>query len=70
MKKLVEDNREIAVLVFSGDVPAFEVGKHGVTKIEAYEEFGQGNYVPWFAVWIDGKLHARVNAAAVASVIY
>ncbi len=43
---------------------SYMVGVVGVTKIEAYEEPGQVNHVPWFVVYVgDGQVWARLDAA-------
>jgi len=65
---LLEDDREIAAVTLSDDC-IFKVDTFGITKIEAYRE-GQYCCVPWFAVWVDGKLRWRINGARVESVVY
>ena len=72
MDSIREDMRTIKRLWFPplSSRPAILVGSRGVTRIEAYEELGQGNYVPWFAVYHGDVIVERVNAAHVASVEY
>ena len=48
----------------------YEIDCGGVTDIVPYMEPGQGAYVPWFAVFEDGQITARVNAAYVSQVTY
>lgn len=40
-----------------------EVGKHGVEKIVVVMECGQMAGVPWFAVWRNGEINQKFNAA-------
>ena len=46
------------------------VGHEGVTKIEVYQDFGEGAMVPWFAVWKGDVLAARLQATKFATVSY
>ena len=43
-------------------------GQNGVEKITVIMEDGQMSGVPWFAVWRDGKIDSKHNAAHIASV--
>lgn len=43
---------------------------NGVTKIEAYNEFGEHEYVIWFAIYIGDQLVRRVNGKYVVEVSY
>ena len=66
---ITKDDREIKWLLLPDDVE-ITVGRHGVTKIVAYDECGQGAYVPWFKVWKEDHLDSRVNGAYVEQVAY
>ena len=71
MKDTLHDEREIDSIWYPGDRDEnYAVGRHGVEKIEPYGEPGQGARVPWFAIWIDGRVVARVNAAMLREVCY
>ena len=41
-----------------------------ITKIEAYNEFGEGDYVIWFAVYTGEEITWRVNGKYVVEVGY
>ena len=43
-------------------------GKNNIEKIEVVMEYGQMAGVPWFAVWINGEVKFKHNAAHIASV--
>lgn len=66
---ITKDKREIKWLILPDNVE-ITVGSYGVTKIEAYDEYGQGAYIPWFKVWKGNHLDCRVNAAYVEQVAY
>jgi hypothetical protein len=38
------------------------VGRDGITKIEVYKEHGNGDFIPYLAVWKDGILFMRTPA--------
>lgn len=69
---ILEDGREIGSI--TGEEGADEwwygVGAVNVEKIAAYGEPGQYCDTPWFAVYKEGEIIARVPAGAVRSVEY
>jgi len=68
VKDMLHDSRTIqAIWVEEGE--GWSIGKT-VDKIEVYKEPGQEAYVPWFAIWKDGEIEMRVNAARLESVVY
>ena len=67
--RIAKDSREIKCLTLPDDI-TITVGHHGVTKIQVYDECGQGAYVPWFKVWEGHRLDRRVNGAYVEQVVY
>jgi len=67
-RTILTDERPISGLFFEAD--SIQAGSNGVTHIEAYQEPGQGAYVPWFAVFEDAEIVSRVNAAHVVQVVY
>ena len=70
-KSMLYDTRVIEALWLPNqDNPTWVLGKGGVDKIEVYGEVGQEAYVPWFALWRNGKIWMRVNAAAIETVVY
>lgn len=68
--KITEDKRRIKAIYFSGEDNYYAVAVGAASKIEAYDELGQGTYVPWFAVYEGDFLKIRVNGAKVESVEY
>jgi hypothetical protein len=48
----------------------YKVGRDGITRIEAYDEHGNGAFVPWFAVYKGDEMVMRVNAAYISGVVY
>jgi len=69
--RIFEDERPIKSILWSGPEEAhYRVGVGGVEKIEAYQESGDMAYVTWFAVWINGEIANRVNAAYIDTVSY
>ena len=46
------------------------VGRSGVTKIEAYNEFSGADYVLWFAIYTGEEITWRVNGKYVVEVGY
>ncbi len=75
---IMEDGREIDTLFYidKGLAVGVTVNENNslcsfkVDKIEAYGEPGQGAMVPWFAIWIDGEIVDRINAAAIEEICY
>lgn len=68
MNTIFEDTRPIAAICRS-DAPQDlytqsgpKVGKRGVTKIEAYKEYGWCGYLPWLIIWKGEHLHMRTAA--------
>ena len=47
----------------------FILGK-GVDKITVVYEYGERAGVPWFAIWKDGQINTKWNAALVEGVSY
>jgi len=75
MTPMADDKREISCVDgpvdCDGERLTHTVGVSGVTRIEAYHEYGNGDYgMTWFAVWAGDRLVARVNSAYVESVGY
>jgi hypothetical protein len=70
----VKDNRPITSLVIDYNQRAhvFQhyVGSYGVTKIEGYHEFCEGDAVLWFAIYVGEEIVWRVNARYVVEVGY
>lgn len=46
------------------------IGRGGVTRIECYEEPGQGACVPWFAVWKGQEISRRISSVGPIGVHY
>jgi len=70
MTTLLKDVREITDLILASG-KEYSLGYGTIKSIEAYEELGQGNYVPWFKVRsFGGIIIARVNSAHVEEVRY
>lgn len=70
MIRMPEDEREIKAIYGYGEAGCvFIVGKH-CDKIECYNEHGQMEGVPWFAVIKNGVVTHRVNAANIETVSY
>lgn len=69
--EIVADTRSIlSVWSLCPDELGAAVGYNGVTRIEAYEEFGEMAPVTWFKVWRVDHLWKRLNAAHMAEVCY
>ena len=47
-----------------------KVGQNGVEKITVVMECGQMARVPWFAVWINGKINDKYNGAMLEGVSF
>ena len=70
-KDMLHDPRTIkAVWVPGEEGEGWIIGRGKVDKIEVYGEPGQEAFVPWFAIWVDGKISQRVNAAMIENVVY
>lgn len=70
---LGRDTRRIKGLFFPSSEnfePRIIVNGNDITKIEVYEEYGPGDFYPWFAVYNGDEITQRVNAVYVESVIY
>ena len=75
LKDILNDEREI-VAIYPADgslgwtiEEPYHQALH-VDKIEAYGEPGEYCALPWFALWEDGQIIARINAMAVSDVHY
>ena len=58
---------KVAAFYFPDDSEVV-VGEYDVDRITVVMECGQMGAVPWFAVWKDGKITSKHNAAHIASV--
>ena len=68
---LSKDMRPICQLVMNADYQStYTVGRYGVTRISVVDENGEMAHVPWFEVWLDDALYARVNSKYVSEVLY
>lgn len=68
--KLNEDDREIKAIHFP-ESGSFVMGQMGVDRITTYTEHSNNEYgQPWFAIWWQGKIKHRINAAYVQIVSY
>ena len=61
MSVLSQEKQSISSIVWPDDT-FFRVGVLGVTRIEAYDEFGDQCMVPWLAVYKGDTIRARVPA--------
>ena len=75
--RILDDPNPIHSLYFGEDQPWYEVGDgpgdhaHKMCrKIEAYDEPGQCEFVPWFIVVKQNGQMVRVNAALVQAISY
>ena len=59
---MYDDEREIRY--YNNDVSqkTVAVGFEGVTKIEVYKEHGNGDFIPYLAVWTGDVLFMRTPA--------
>jgi hypothetical protein len=59
---MYDDEREIKY--YNNDIAqeTVSVGKDGVTKIEVYKEHGNGDFIPYLAVWKGNVLFMRTAA--------
>lgn len=78
---ILKEGRRITSLLIDSSQPAHTwhpisganacvVGNDGVTRIEAYNEFGESDYVIWFAIYTDEEITWRVNGKYVVEVGY
>lgn len=67
--ELSRDNRAIKLIDVHPAQTTFRVGDKGITKIVAYDEHGEGGYVPWIAIFIDKGIWKRIPAS-MCSVTY
>lgn len=59
--------QEIKVIYWPDDTSVVS-GENEVEKITVVMENGQMALVPWFAVWVDGKVAFKHNASLVSTV--
>lgn len=69
MQSVVDDHREIVEIWYEPD-GVMTVGSIGITKIQAYREYGQLGFVAWFAVFKGDVVWQRINGAFLAGVKY
>ena len=62
-----EAGQEVFRLTYP-DNSVVESGCNGIEKITVVMEYGQRAGVPWFAVWRNGKIDQKHNAAHIACV--
>ena len=62
MVLMFDDEREI--ILYNNDIAqeTISVGRNGVTKIEVYKERGNGDFIPYLAVWKGEVLFMRTAA--------
>lgn len=65
--QMFREDQEVEGL-FWPDGSSIKVDKNGIEKITVIMEYGQMAGVPWFAVWKDGKIVSKHNAAFIESV--
>ena len=73
MKRTVEDERPIKKLCWPGEYESsltVDFEGNGIEKIVPYQEFGDSAYVTWFAVYKNGEITQRINAANIDTVVY
>lgn len=61
ISKITEDKREIQKIWY-GESSFSSIGYEGITKIIAYDEYGQGSFTPWLAVYQQDQILCRVPA--------
>lgn len=73
-KLIADETKQIFSLVidYNQRVADYQprVGSNGVTGIEAYNEFGQGEYCLWFAILTEEGVGWRVNGRYVVEIGY
>lgn len=63
---IYDDPREIEGVYYPGeDGGCYRKGNSGVTRIVAYREHGQGDFVPYFAIYRGDEIAHRVPASFV-----
>lgn len=70
--ELARDRRKITEVWFphgDEDAEGYRVGSGDITRIEAYEDHGPGDWLPYLAVYVDDWIIARIPAWQVV-VIY
>lgn len=71
---ITSDDRPISGLVIDYNQRVADwnprVGSNGITSIEPYNEFGQGEYCLWFAILTEEGVGWRVNGRYVVEVSY
>lgn len=72
---ITKDERPIHSLVIDSNQPGVQnlvprVGTNGITSIEPYNEFGQGEYCLWFAIITEEGVGSRVNGRYVVEINY
>ena len=60
--ELSKDDRPIRDIF--NDYAARFVGQDGITKIVAYDEHGEMDWVPWFAIFKGDEIYERIPAKA------
>ena len=68
MDKIFKEGQEVNKIVWPDD-SEISILMERCDKITVIRENGQMAGVPWFAVWEDGKITSKHNAAHIASVI-
>src|SRR3972149_3807958 len=60
---ILSDNRPIGAIHYDDkDDSFFRVGVSNITKIQPYEECGEGGYAVWLAVYRNGEITCRIPA--------
>lgn len=64
---IYDDPRPITAVWYEGDFGGWRVGDlaYNCTRIVAYKEHGQGDFVPWLAVYSGDEIIARIPASMV-----
>lgn len=71
---ITKEDRPISGLVIDSNQRVHDfnpfVGQNGITRIEAYNEFGERDYIIWFAIYVGQEIIWRVNGKYVVEVGY
>lgn len=71
---ITKEDRPISSLVIDSNQRVHDhlptVGRNGITRIEAYNEFGENDYVIWFALYAGDRIVRRVNGKFVVEIGY
>ena len=59
---MFDDDREIKLISSETAQETIAVGEMGITKIEVYKEHGNGDFIPYFAIWKDDVIVMRTPA--------